>query len=324
MNRFEEITGIISSDLENFENLLNKVNDPYHEVLDGVLNYVFEIKGKRIRPALVYLISRLFGNPTKSTDIAALLVEIIHTATLLHDDVIDEAAIRRGRSSVNYKWNDKTAILSGDFLFAKAMKVATDNKEYRLFDIITPAIINLSMGELMQMKYSQDFLIDEDKYYEVIKCKTASLISVCCEAGAYSTGANKYDVELCRLFGEKLGCIFQIKDDILDYVGNNKTGKQIGIDIKEKKITLPLICAWKNMTEYQQDILINLWNSVCNNPENIQLIIKMVVDNNGISDCEKIMYEHKDNVLKILDNFEESKSKLALVELLDFIIERDK
>jgi len=323
MNSFKEITTYINSDLENFENLLVDITNSHNGVLNEILDYIFESKGKRIRPILVYLIARLFSEPTKSTHNAALLVEIIHTATLLHDDVVDEAVLRRGKPTLNYKWDDKTAILSGDFLFAKAMKIATDNEEYKLFDIITPAVMSLSLGELLQMKYSKSFDIDEDKYFEVIKYKTASLISVCCESGAYTVNATEKNILLCKEFGEILGYIFQIKDDVLDYVGNG-TGKETGIDIKEKKITLPLICAWKNMNEIDRKKLISLWDSADNDLDPVYSIIQIVIDNEGISGCNKEMRKLKDKALGILNNFKDSKARSSLVYLLDYIIERDK
>ncbi len=184
--------------------------------------------------------------------------------------------------------------------------------------------MHLSIGELLQMESSRNFSIDEDKYYETIKYKTASLISVCCEAGAYSAGASQNDIELCRQFGEKLGCIFQIKDDILDYVGNDKTGKQIGIDIKEKKVTLPLICAWYNIDEDHKRRVSGLWSSIDHNSENFKEIIEIVVENKGISECEKVMKKLKSNALEVLNKFNDSEAKLALAKLLDYIIEREK
>lgn len=323
MNSFKEITKNINSDIEYFEDSLRGITESHQDILSEILDYIFEAKGKRIRPSLVYLASRLFNAPSKSTHTAALLVEVMHTATLLHDDVVDQAVLRRGYPSVNHKWDDKTAVLTGDFLFAKAMKIATDNNEYKLFDIITPAVMNLSMGELMQMKYSKEFSVDIDQYFEIIKSKTASLMSVCCEAGAYTAGANTEEINLCKKLGEVIGCIFQIKDDILDYIGNSNTGKEIGIDIKEKKVTLPLICAWNNMNQDQQSELLSLWNSIDNFPEKSQKIIKIVVDNKGIVGSEKIMAERKNEAVEIINQFSDSDAKYAFGAIIDFIINRD-
>lgn len=324
MYKFTKIAENINSDLENFEILLHKISDSQYDVVQNIIKYIFETKGKRIRPTLVYLVARLFDKPTESTDTAALLVEIIHTATLLHDDVIDRATLRRDKPTVNSLWNDKTAVLTGDYLFATAMKLATDKEEYKLFNIITPAVINLSIGELLQIDYSKDFLISKEKYYQIISYKTASLISVCCEAGAYTVNAKNEDIIFCRNFGELLGCIFQIKDDILDYVGDKNTGKEIGIDIKEKKVTLPLISAWNNMSETERNRLLFLWSSIDNNSNNIQEIINIVIKNNGISICEGEMFKLKKEAINILDNFNDSKAKSALKNILDYIIERNK
>jgi octaprenyl-diphosphate synthase len=324
MNRFKEIISCLGGDLEEFEVFLMKITGSDQIVIKDILNYVFESKGKRIRPVLVYLTSRLFSEPKVSTHHAALLVEIIHTATLLHDDVIDKALLRRGKPTVNCIWGNKTAILLGDFLFAKAMQIATDNNEYKLFDIITPTVMSLSLGELIQMKSSEVFIINKQKYYEIIKNKTASLLSSCCEAGAYTVNATKSEILDCKKFGEILGYIFQIKDDILDYVGDNGTGKKIGIDIIEKKVTLPLIYAWDSMSECDRKTIVELWDIAGNNSESVQSIIEIVVDNDGILACNNEMQMLKCKALDILAKFDDSYAKLALTALIDFIIDRDK
>ncbi|MDL2262651.1 polyprenyl synthetase family protein [Bacteroidales bacterium OttesenSCG-928-I21] len=323
MNKFKEILDVLDSDIDRFEAMFHEFINSGHEILEKIVEYIFETKGKRIRPILVYLTARLFSSPTKTTDIAALVVETIHTATLLHDDVIDEAILRRSKPTINHKWDDKTAILSGDYLFAKAMNLTTENGEYRIFDIISPTIVNLSVGELLQMKYANQFSVDEDKYYEIINYKTTSLLSACCEVGAYSAGASKDEINYCRQFGEKLGCIFQIKDDILDYIGNKKTGKKIGVDIKERKVTLPLICAWKNMSLSERSHLAELWSSAEKTPEIVSQIQSLVIDKGGISGCEHVMKLHKDEASAILKNFKESDSKKALQKLLNYMLERD-
>ncbi len=324
MKSFKEITKNINSDLEYFESMLADIAGSQRDTLNEILEYIFETKGKRIRPVLVYLTARLFSVPDKSTHNAAILVELMHTATLLHDDVVDKAVLRRGKQSVNHKWDDKTAVLAGDFLFAKAMKIATDDKEYELFDIITPAIISLSVGELQQMSNSANFEVNREKYFEVIKNKTASLLSVCCKSGVYTSGADKYMIEKASLFGEIIGIIFQIKDDILDYIGNGETGKETGIDIREGKITLPLICGWENMDDKEQNRIRNLYSIAGNDRSAEREIISSVIKHKGISGSEDVMKEFKNKALDILDDFPESKAREALAAIIDYIIERDK
>lgn len=321
---FKEITNSINKDLDKFENLLQDIANDSDIAVSGILDYIFEAKGKRVRPILVYLTNRLFSEPNQSTHHAAVLVELMHTATLLHDDVVDKAALRRGKTTVNNKWDDKTAVLTGDYLFAKAMKLATDNDEYKLFDIITPAIMRLSLGELQQMNKSKSFDISKNRYFEVIKNKTASLISVCCKSGAYTGGADERQIALLEEFGELLGMIFQIKDDILDYNGSEKTGKLTGIDILENKITLPVICTWKNMCVLEQRDFKELWLTEPKDQELVDGIIKTVIFNKGISGSYAVIDDLKKKALQLLAELPDSKAKAALIKLLDYIIDRDK
>jgi octaprenyl-diphosphate synthase len=323
MKNFKEITKNINSDLDFFERMLIDIADDQKEVIKDILDYIFESKGKRIRPVLVYLTARLFAEPNSTTHNAALLVELMHTASLLHDDVVDKAKLRRGNDTVNFKWDDKTAILAGDFLFAKAMKIATDNNEYRLFDIITPAIISLSVGELQQMANSAKFEVSEEKYLEVIRDKTASLLSVCCKSGVYSAGVSDDLIEKAGKFGEIIGLIFQIKDDILDYIGNGETGKQIGIDIKEGKITLPFIYAWNAGTKEEKETLKLYWNNP-QSQESVNSIISEVVRLEGVKNCENTMKSLKSEALLVLNDFPKTKAREALAAIIDYIIDRDK
>lgn len=324
MKSFKEITKNITSDLEYFETLLVELGGSEKDLIKDILDYIFETKGKRVRPVLVYLTARLFNTPSSTTHDAALLVELMHTATLLHDDVVDQALLRRGKQTVNHKWDDKTAVLSGDFLFAKAMKLATDHQEYRLFDIITPAIISLSLGELQQMSNSAKFEINEEAYLEVIKNKTASLLCACCKAGVYSTFDDANMIEKAGIFGDILGIIFQIKDDILDYVGNGETGKETGIDIREGKVTMPLILAWKNMNDEEKILLSEYWSSAGTYRDYEKKIIELVNAKGGIKDSEKVMQEYKNKALIVLREFPKSSSRDALKALIDYIIERER
>ena len=323
MNNLENIIKTIEFDLKQFDIYFNEIIKPEEPELNDFINYIFSVNGKKIRPILIYTTAKLFGKPTITTHRAAVITELIHTATLLHDDVVDNAKIRRGRLSANAKWDNNSSILLGDLLFAKAMKCATDNKEYKLFDIITPAIINLSSGELIQNVYSKKFTADLDLYYKIINYKTASLLSVCCEAAAYSVNATENEIQSAKKLGELLGIIFQIKDDILDYDRNNNSGKELGIDLKEGKVTLPVITACNNMSKDMKAKLISLWNSKEKNNKIVNEIINIVVDNNGITESEEIMIKHKKEAITCLNNFKDTDIKLLFIELLDYIISRN-
>ncbi len=324
MGNFKDITNSINADLDYFEEYLNSISMENDGLIKEVLDYVFDTKGKRVRPVLVYLASRLFGEPTKSTHLAAILIEIMHTATLLHDDVVDEAKLRRAKPTINEKWDNKVAVLTGDYLFARAMKIATDEKEHRLFDIITPAIMSLSVGELQQMSNNSEFNTILDKYFEVIGNKTASLISVCCECGAYTSGASEAEVDSLKKLGTLMGLIFQIKDDILDYDGNGATGKQIGIDLLEGKVTLPVICAWNNMNGSQRIEFRELWDLDVKLDNHKNSIIEKVKSFNGIKGSYKEIDSLKQDALKILKGINNSGAKKAMIKLIDYIIDRDK
>ncbi|HNQ66859.1 MAG TPA: polyprenyl synthetase family protein [Bacteroidales bacterium] len=324
MVQFNSITKHISNDLENLEKSLKEVANSDSDFLNEVLNYVFESKGKRIRPALVYLTSRLFGEPQQSTHNAALVLELMHTATLLHDDVVDNAVLRRGKQTVNHKWDDKTAVLVGDYLFARAMKVAIDYNEYELFKIITPVIMNLSVGELQQMNNSSKFEVNYEKYYEIIKNKTASLISVGCKSGAISSGASKEEVETVERLGDILGIIFQIKDDILDYIGNGETGKETGVDIREGKITLPFILAWENMSGIERESIEECWKNAGHNRDCEKDVVTKVIEKGGIIESEKTLLKMKNDALEQLDKLPKTIARQALIELVDYIINRNK
>lgn len=324
MDNFKDITNSVNADLNYFEEYLRSISSENEGLIKEVLDFVFDTKGKRVRPVLVYLASRLFGEPTKSTHLAAILIEIMHTATLLHDDVVDEAKIRRSKPTINEKWDNKIAVLTGDYLFARAMKIATDEKEHRLFDIITPAIMSLSVGELQQMSNNSEFNTNLDKYFEVIENKTASLISVCCECGAYTSGASESEVVSVKKLGTLMGLIFQIKDDILDYNGNGATGKQIGIDLLEGKVTLPVICAWNNMNASEQIEFRKLWDIENKLEEHKDLLIEKVKSFGGIKGSYKTIESLKKDALEILKTIDNSGAKKAMIKLIDYIIDRDK
>lgn len=324
MISFETIAKNIKNDIEIFEkSFLEQITETGYSI-NEVLKYINTSNGKRLRPILVYLSSRLFGFPNKTTHIAALIVEIIHTATLLHDDVIDDAELRRGRYTVNKKWNNKTAILSGDYMFAKAMKIATENKEYKLFDLISPVILNLTIGELEQMYRSKTLELTEENYFDIIYKKTASLIEVACHCGALSTSSENDIDSICSLrnYGKIVGLIFQIKDDILDYFGSERTGKLIGKDIIEGNVTLPLIYAMQEIDSISSDRIKEIWYSK-NRTEKYTEIINLVKKSNSLKRCKDKMYELRTAAIKSIDDIHENEVKRSFIYLIDYIIDRE-
>ncbi len=318
---FQEIAKGIGIDLTGFEKLLIDTINSDNSDFKPMLQHVFRAKGKRIRPLLVYLSAKIFGKPTISTDRAALIVEILHNATLIHDDIVDESDIRRNQPTLNATKGNKAAVLAGDYLFAKAISIATQNAEHSIIDMLMPTVCAMSEGELQQLD-SKDFSTDEARYYEIIFKKTASLIASCLKVGAFTAGASEQQTEQIGEIGEKIGYIFQIKDDMLDYSSNGKTGKESGNDIKERKVTMPLICAWNNMTASEQDKFLSLWNTE-RTAENIEQIRKMVVEKNGIGDSLKKIMAIKSETDTLITQLPDNKYRKYLKQITEYIIERE-
>ncbi len=323
MKNLNEIKIAIKEDLVYFDSLLEKQIYTEDELLKDKIQYLFEPKGKRIRPILVYLIARMFNHPNANTHLTAFIVEILHTATLIHDDVVDNSSLRRGRVTSNNKWDNKTAILLGDYLFAKCMYMIYEKSFYGLFDIISPVLVDLSYGELQQLKYNNKNTCDKDEYFEIINKKTASLIAACCVAGAYSVGAKDSDLKQLHKFGIFIGQIYQIRDDILDYSNNKNTGKDFGNDITERKMTLPLILALEKSPENEKKNIISLWESNETKNGDIKNIKKFVKKYNGIKDSIEIMNKLKTEALKILKPYENSDYKEALEVFLKQLTQKE-
>lgn len=314
---------LIHGDLSSFEQQLHDVLCSSDGYVDSIFGLIKQSHGKRLRPILVYLSCRMFSEVTAATHRAALLVELMHTATLLHDDVVDNACIRRGNPTVNRRFDTKTAVLAGDLLFAKAMHITTLHHEYPLFDIITPAIIAMSEGELQEIDMSVQRNFSEEKYFTVIRNKTAMLLSACCKAGAFTAGAPPNSVDILARLGLVFGIIFQLKDDILDYAGNEKFGKEIGIDARERKITLPLIRSVANMDATSRSTFMKLWNTPSSGGHE-QQIINFVKTFNGIDESLAEINAQKQVAEGILRQLPASPAKSCMAAILDWIIERDK
>ncbi|MBQ5424218.1 MAG: polyprenyl synthetase family protein, partial [Bacteroidales bacterium] len=271
---------------------------------------------------LVYLSAKIFGKANIHTDRAALIVEILHNATLIHDDIVDEAELRRNMPTINITQGNKVAVLTGDYLMAKAIGMAAANGEHAIIDMLMPTVCTMSEGELLQLD-TADFSTDESRYFDIIFRKTVSLIASCMKIGAYTAGANEQQIAAIGKIGEKIGYIFQIKDDMLDYSANGKTGKESGNDIKENKVTMPLICAWNNMTTSEHADFKRLWKSQ-RTAENIEQIRKTVVAKGGMEGCQKRTNEIKEEVFSLIGTLPQSDYCTYLKQITEYIIEREK
>lgn len=318
---FQEISRGIGIDLDSYEKLLADTIGSDSSSFKYLIDRTFAAKGKRIRPMLVYLSAKIFGKANIHTDRAALIVEILHNATLIHDDIVDEAELRRNMPTINATQGNKVAVLTGDYLMAKAIGMAAANGEHAIIDMLMPTVCAMSEGELQQLD-SKDFSTDEARYYEIIFKKTASLIASCLKVGAFTAGASELQTEQICKIGEKIGYIFQIKDDMLDYSANGKTGKESGNDIKENKVTMPLICAWNNMTASEQDKFLSLWNSP-RSAENIEQIRKAVIAKGGIEGSHKRIIEIKEEVFSLIGTLPQSDYCTYLKQITEYIIERE-
>ncbi len=273
---------------------------------------------------MVFLSAKLNGTINPSTYRAAALIELMHTATLVHDDVVDESYQRRGFFSINALWKNKIAVLVGDYLLARGLMLAVKNKEFELLGILSSAVENMSEGELLQIEKSKFLNITEEIYYEIIRKKTAVLIAACAAAGARSVKNEDAAVEQMRLFGENLGMAFQIKDDLFDYQQESVTGKPSGNDLKEKKLTLPLIHALSNVSWLEKRKYLSLIKTHHNNPERMKQVVDFVKEKGGIEYSTEKMYFYKHQATAILQNFPESEIKTAMLQLAEYITERKK
>ncbi len=314
----------INADLEVFEKTFKEVVKSNVSLLDIITRYIVKSKGKQMRPMFVFLTAKMIGESNEATQRAAALIELLHTATLVHDDVVDDSNRRRGFFSINALWKNKVAVLVGDFLLSKGMLLALENKDYNLLEIVSHATRQMSEGELLQIEKALHLDITEEIYFEVIKKKTASLIASCCAAGAASVNASSEDVQRMHDFGEHIGIAFQIRDDLFDFQINNKSGKPVGGDIKEKKMTLPLIYMLNKMSfvERKKTILkIKYQNGKAKSVENI---IKQVNASGGMEYAEQKMKYHLSQALDLIKNQEDNEYKEALIGLVNYAINRKK
>lgn len=313
---------IIAKELDLFEEHFREAVRSRVALLDRIMEYIVKRKGKQLRPMFVLLSAKLGGPISESSYRAASLVELLHTATLVHDDVVDEADERRGFFSINALWKNKIAVLVGDYLLSKGLLLSLNNKDHQILQILSEAVKLMSEGELLQIEKSRKLNLDESVYYNIINGKTASLLASACAAGASSTFESPEEIEKMRLFGEKVGMAFQIKDDLFDY-GSKNVGKPTGNDIKEKKLTLPLIYALNNCDASIKKKIIYIIKNQNTDKEKVDYVIGQVQKLGGIDYATQKMFAFRDEALAILHTFEDSEVRQALEELVRYTTDRE-
>lgn len=318
----EKIKQPISEEMRIFEKKFYKSMKTNVSLLDRIMQFIVRRKGKQMRPMFVFLTAKLLGKTTERTYRGASMIELIHTASLVHDDVVDDSNLRRGFFSINAMWKNKIAVLVGDYLLSKSVLLATENRDFDLLTVVSNAIREMSEGELLQIEKAKNLDITEDVYFEIIRQKTAALLSACCEIGARSVGVEDEMAKKMYRFGELVGIAFQIKDDLFDYTSTNIIGKPIGIDIKEQKMTLPLIYSINTASKSERRWLIRSVKKYNNNKKRVREVIEYVKNHGGLNYAEQVMYDYRDRALRILEEFEESEAKDSLKTLLNYVVER--
>ena len=323
MATLDDIKSAVSKELEQFEVFYKNALHSDNFLLDKIGRYTLKHKGKQLRPLFVFLSAKCFGEVNESTYRAATFIELLHSATLIHDDVVDDAAERRGFASINAMYKNKIAVLAGDYLLSKGMMIALENRDYQMLDMISETVRNMSEGEIFQLEKAKKFDISEDDYYQIIEKKTAALIASCCAIGAVSTCANSAQVEAMRQFGINAGTAFQIRDDIFDYQPDNKSGKGYGNDIREHKMTLPLIHLLKNSTAIERTLIIGKIRLSGKRKKTIDDIIQKANDKNSLQYCKERMNYFAHQAENQLDSIKDCEAKEALKNLLYYCVKRE-
>lgn len=323
MQRLEDITAPIQQELQDFEKHFQNTMHSDVALLDKVTNYIVKRKGKQMRPMFVFLSAKMLGEIGPATFDATTLVELLHTATLVHDDVVDDAAERRGFFSVNALWKNKIAVLVGDYMLSRILLLSIEKRNLDLLEIVARAVQEMSEGELLQIEKARHLDITEEIYYEVIRKKTASLIATCCEAGALSVGAAS-ERAIMRRFGELIGLAFQVKDDIFDYGTGEQIGKPTGIDIREQKLTLPLIYALQNAPAAIQKELKYIIKNKFDDSKSVQRAIQLVWESGGVQYAQNRMEALAQEAIHLLDAYPNNAAKASLLALVNFTMTREK
>lgn len=324
MADLQTIKAPIQTEMDKFQPYFRNFLKSKTRLLDLLLFYLIKQKGKQIRPMLVFLTAKLYGNVNESSYHAATLIELMHTASLVHDDVVDESDKRRGFWSINAIWKNKVAVLVGDYLLARGLLLAVNKKEYGQLEIVSRAVEEMSEGELLQIEKARHLNITEETYYEVIKKKTAALMVACTTAGASSVNASAEDIERMRKLGEYIGIAFQIRDDLFDYEINGSFGKPAGNDLKERKITLPLIYALQNCKSAERKQMIKLLRLKTKSDEVINQLMDFVRNHGGLEYAKKIMADFVNKSKAVLYETPDNEARQSLLDLIDYTISRKK
>lgn len=320
----DEIKNPVADHMEVFEEKFKDAMKSSVPLLDKITNYIVKRKGKQIRPMFVFLSAQMSGEINDSTHRAAALIELLHTASLVHDDVVDDSNERRGFFSLNALWKNKIAVLVGDFLLTKGLSLSLEHNDFHLLKIANDAVREMSEGELLQIEKARRLDISEEVYFDIITKKTAALIAACCAAGTASVTKDEKMISLSKEFGTLTGVAFQIKDDLFDFGSDDNIGKPTGIDIKEKKMTLPLIYALNNSTWLEKRKIINIIKNHNEESEEVKKVIDFVIAKGGITYANKVMHEYKEKALSILRQLPSNDARQSLERLLTYAIERKK
>ena len=323
MSQIDQIKEPIAKELDLFELKFREAMKSSVPLLDTIMTYIVKRKGKQIRPMFVFYSAHLFQGINESTYRGASMVELLHTATLVHDDVVDDSDERRGFFSLNALWKNKIAVLVGDYLLSRGLLLSVKNKDFHLLEIVSEAVKAMSEGELLQIEKSRNLNLSEEIYYDIIKKKTASLIASCCAIGAASAGSTEEEIQLMHSFGEKVGIAFQMKDDLMDY-GEGGIGKPTGIDLKEKKLTLPIIYTINQADATTRAYIIRSIKKHNNDKGRVKQVINYVNEHGGIEYTAKAMLQQKNEALAILDKISNNEYAQKLRMLVEYVINRSK
>ncbi len=318
----DEIKKPINTEMELFEKKFRDAMKSKVSLLDKIMHYIVKRKGKQMRPMFVFLSAGVCGKINESTYRAASLIELLHTATLVHDDVVDDSLQRRGFFSINALWKNKIAVLVGDYLLSRGLLLSVEHKEYRLLEIVSNAVREMSEGELLQIEKARRLDITEDVYYQIIKQKTASLIASCCACGAASVQQNEDVITRMKNLGETIGIAFQIKDDLFDFEKSIFSGKPSGIDIKERKLTLPIIYSLNNSSSSEKRTIINIIKNENENSKKVKEVLDFIRDKKGIEYAKEKMYELRTSAFEMLDGFEKNEYAHSMKNLISFTTDR--
>jgi octaprenyl-diphosphate synthase len=314
----------IDKEMAQFETYFARTMRSEVPLLNIILNYIFRRKGKQMRPLLVFLTARLNGEITEATYVAATFIELLHTASLVHDDVVDDANERRGALSINALWNSKIAVLVGDYLLSKGMLISVEKHRFDMLEIVSDAVKMMSEGELLQLQKARKLNLKEEDYFKIIRSKTAALLSACTACGARSVSDDAETIRIMKEFGENIGIAFQIRDDLLDYEGTGLTGKAPGNDIKERKLTLPLIYSLEQTTYLKKKHILGIVKNRKKTKTEINEVISFVSDNGGMNYAELRMNQYRDKALDILDSYPDSEIRDSMKEFVLFTTSRKK